>query len=105
MVLPSTELCVKNRALVSGDLVSGEVNIAIAAMTMTSERAEVVDFVAPYFDQARFYENPFPTKNFPKNLNLQILNTFPSINNRYIYVPTYIHLSIMDNKLGFEGIV
>ena len=31
---------------------SGEINIAIAGMTMTSERAEVVDFVAPYFDQS-----------------------------------------------------
>jgi ionotropic glutamate receptor len=40
----------KNRFL--GDLVNGEINIAIAAMTMTSERAEVVDFVAPYFDQS-----------------------------------------------------
>ena len=35
-----------------GDLVSGEVDIAVAAMTMTSEREEVVDFVAPYFDQS-----------------------------------------------------
>ena len=31
---------------------SGEVNIGIAAMTMTSERSEAVDFVAPYFDQS-----------------------------------------------------
>ena len=35
-----------------GDLVSGEVDIAVAAMTMTSEREEVIDFVAPYFDQS-----------------------------------------------------
>ena len=35
-----------------GDLVSGEVDIAVAAMTMTSEREEAVDFVAPYFDQS-----------------------------------------------------
>ncbi len=34
-----------------GDLVTGSIDIAIAAMTMTSERAEAVDFVAPYFDQ------------------------------------------------------
>ena len=29
----------------------GEIDIAVAGMTMTSEREEVVDFVAPYFDQ------------------------------------------------------
>lgn len=37
---------------VIGDLVSGEIDIAVAGMTMTSEREEVVDFVAPYFDQS-----------------------------------------------------
>ena len=35
-----------------GDLVSGRVDIAVAPMTMTSEREEVIDFVAPYFDQS-----------------------------------------------------
>ena len=35
-----------------GDLVSGRLDIAVAPMTMTSEREEVVDFVAPYFDQS-----------------------------------------------------
>ena len=34
------------------DLVIGEIDIAVAGMTMTSEREEVVDFVAPYFDQS-----------------------------------------------------
>lgn len=34
-----------------GDLVSGEIDIAIAALKMTAEREEVVDFVAPYFEQ------------------------------------------------------
>ena len=37
---------------VIGDLVHGEIDIAVAGMTMTSEREEVVDFVAPYFDQS-----------------------------------------------------
>jgi len=37
---------------VVGDLVTGEVDIVVAAMTMTSEREEVIDFVAPYFDQS-----------------------------------------------------
>ena len=37
---------------VIGDLVKGEIDIAVAGMTMTSEREEVVDFVAPYFDQS-----------------------------------------------------
>jgi ionotropic glutamate receptor len=50
-----------------GDLVSGEINIAIASMTMTSERAEVVDFVAPYFDQSGIsIITRFPVK--PKSL-------------------------------------
>lgn len=37
---------------VVGDLVNGEIDIAVAGMTMTSEREEVIDFVAPYFDQS-----------------------------------------------------
>ena len=37
---------------VIGDLVKGEIDIVVAGMTMTSEREEVVDFVAPYFDQS-----------------------------------------------------
>ena len=35
-----------------GDLVNGEIDIAVAGMTMTSEREEAVDFVSPYFDQS-----------------------------------------------------
>ncbi|EFN81309.1 Glutamate receptor, ionotropic kainate 5 [Harpegnathos saltator] len=35
-----------------GDLARGETDIAIAALTMTSEREEVIDFVAPYFEQS-----------------------------------------------------
>ena len=31
---------------------SGRLDIVVAPMTMTSEREEVVDFVAPYFDQS-----------------------------------------------------
>ena len=34
-----------------GDLVSGQTDIAIAAMKMTSEREEVIDFIVPYFEQ------------------------------------------------------
>ncbi|XP_047542014.1 glutamate receptor ionotropic, kainate 2 [Vanessa atalanta] len=34
-----------------GDLMTGETDIAVAALTMTAEREEVVDFVAPYFEQ------------------------------------------------------
>uniref|UniRef100_A0A182PW52 Ionotropic glutamate receptor C-terminal domain-containing protein n=1 Tax=Anopheles epiroticus TaxID=199890 RepID=A0A182PW52_9DIPT len=34
-----------------GDLVVGEIDFAIAALKMTAEREEVVDFVAPYFEQ------------------------------------------------------
>ena len=35
---------------VIGDLVSGEVDLGVAALIQTSEKAEVVDFAAPYFD-------------------------------------------------------
>ncbi|XP_045541113.1 ionotropic receptor 25a [Papilio machaon] len=34
-----------------GDLMTGETDIAVAALTMTAEREEVIDFVAPYFEQ------------------------------------------------------
>nr|QEI46862.1 ionotropic receptor 8a [Galleria mellonella] len=34
-----------------GDLVRGETDLAVAALTMTAEREEVIDFVAPYFEQ------------------------------------------------------
>nr|QGW50292.1 ionotropic receptor 8a [Chouioia cunea] len=35
-----------------GDLSKGQTDIAVAALTMTSEREEVIDFVAPYFEQS-----------------------------------------------------
>ncbi|XP_023248362.1 uncharacterized protein LOC106639596 [Copidosoma floridanum] len=35
-----------------GDLAKGQTDIAVAALTMTSEREEVIDFVAPYFEQS-----------------------------------------------------
>ena len=35
-----------------GDLISGEIDISVATLTMTTEREEVIDFVAPYFDQS-----------------------------------------------------
>ncbi|XP_050676375.1 ionotropic receptor 25a [Leptidea sinapis] len=34
-----------------GDLTTGETDIAVAALTMTAEREEVIDFVAPFFEQ------------------------------------------------------
>ncbi|XP_039277641.1 uncharacterized protein LOC111046560 [Nilaparvata lugens] len=37
-----------------GDLSRGKTDIVVASLTMTSEREEVVDFVAPYFEQAGF---------------------------------------------------
>ena len=37
---------------ISGDLVNDEIDIAIASLTITSEREEVVDFITPYFDQS-----------------------------------------------------
>ncbi|XP_026471820.1 uncharacterized protein LOC113376108 [Ctenocephalides felis] len=35
-----------------GDLASGETDMVVASLTMTSEREEVIDFVAPYFEQS-----------------------------------------------------
>ncbi|KAJ8675501.1 hypothetical protein QAD02_011287 [Eretmocerus hayati] len=35
-----------------GDLAKGQTDIAVGALTMTSEREEVIDFVAPYFEQS-----------------------------------------------------
>lgn len=35
-----------------GDLISGEIDISVATLTMTTEREEVIDFVSPYFDQS-----------------------------------------------------
>ncbi|OAD59386.1 Glutamate receptor, ionotropic kainate 2, partial [Eufriesea mexicana] len=35
-----------------GDLAKGETDIVVAGLTMTSEREEVIDFVAPYFEQS-----------------------------------------------------
>ncbi|XP_042236338.1 ionotropic receptor 25a-like isoform X1 [Homarus americanus] len=35
-----------------GDLSNGVTDIIVAPLTMTSEREEVIDFVAPYFDQS-----------------------------------------------------
>lgn len=33
-------------------IIHQETDIAVAALTMTSEREEVIDFVAPYFEQS-----------------------------------------------------
>ncbi|XP_061726097.1 ionotropic receptor 25a [Cydia pomonella] len=37
---------------VVGDLMRAETDIAVSALTMTAEREEVIDFVAPYFEQS-----------------------------------------------------
>lgn len=34
-----------------GDLVTGETDFAVTALKMYSEREEVIDFIAPYFEQ------------------------------------------------------
>ncbi|CAK1554505.1 unnamed protein product [Leptosia nina] len=36
---------------VVGDLMTGETDLAVSALIMTAEREEVIDFVAPYFEQ------------------------------------------------------
>ena len=35
-----------------GDLVNDKIDIALASLTITSDREEVVDFITPYFDQS-----------------------------------------------------
>ena len=35
-----------------GDLIRGDIDISVATLTMNTEREEVIDFVAPYFDQS-----------------------------------------------------
>ncbi|XP_075215254.1 ionotropic receptor 25a-like [Lycorma delicatula] len=37
-----------------GDLSAGKTDIVVTALTMTSEREQVIDFVAPYFEQGGF---------------------------------------------------
>ena len=39
-----------------GDLASGEVDLVVADLTMTSEREEIIDFVSPYFDQVSVFK-------------------------------------------------
>ena len=35
-----------------GDLTSGNIDLVVADITMTSEREEIIDYISPYFDQA-----------------------------------------------------
>ena len=52
-----------------GDLISGEIDISVATLTMTTEREEVIDFVAPYFDQSGIsilLRKPVPERNIFK---------------------------------------
>ena len=46
-----------------GDLISGEIDISVATLTMTTEREEVIDFVAPYFDQVSNFNARFSNSN------------------------------------------
>ena len=47
-----------------GDLISGEIDISVATLTMTTEREEVIDFVSPYFDQVYFFDFFIAVKAF-----------------------------------------
>lgn len=56
-----------------GDLVSGEIDFAVAALKMYSEREEVIDFVAPYFEQTGIsilMRNPVKEKSLFKFLTV-----------------------------------
>ena len=61
-----------------GDLVAGRIDIAVAPMTMTTQRESVIDFVAPYFHQVWQGKITFirhgPNKYQKENINfLKIL--------------------------------
>ena len=46
------------------ELMIGDIDIAVAPMKMTAEREEVIDFVAPYFDQTGILIGTFHGKSW-----------------------------------------
>lgn len=65
-----------------GDLVKGDTDLVIAALKMTAEREEYIDFVAPYFDQtgiAIVMKKPMPDTSLFKFMTVLRLEVWLSI--------------------------
>ena len=74
-----------------GDLVNDEIDMAIASLTITSEREEVVDFITPYFDQSGISiagRKPVRPRSLFKFL--EVLHVEASITMRSLIVPFYL---------------
>lgn len=65
-----------------GDLVKGQTDIIIAALKMTAEREELIDFVAPYFEQTGILivmKKPVPDTSLFKFMTVLRLEVWLSI--------------------------
>jgi hypothetical protein len=67
---------------VLGDLITGNVDIIVAALKMTAEREEYIDFVAPYFELtgiAIVMKQPIPDRSLFKFMTVLRLEVWMSI--------------------------
>jgi hypothetical protein len=67
---------------VVGDLIAGEIDIIVAALKMTAEREEYIDFVAPYFEQTGIsivMKKPIPDRSLFKFMTVLRLEVWLSI--------------------------
>ena len=67
---------------VVGDLIRGETDFIVAALKMTAEREEYIDFVAPYFDQTGILivmKKPIPDTSLFKFMTVLRLEVWLSI--------------------------
>lgn len=65
-----------------GDLIVGETDMIVAALKMTAEREEVIDFVAPYFEQTGIsivMKKPIPDRSLFKFMTVLKLEVWLSI--------------------------
>jgi hypothetical protein len=65
-----------------GDLIVGETDLIVAALKMTAEREEVIDFVAPYFEQTGIsivMKKPIPDRSLFKFMTVLKLEVWLSI--------------------------
>lgn len=67
---------------VVGDLIEGETDIIVAALKMTAEREEFIDFAAPYFEQTGIsiaMKKPVPDRSLFKFMTVLKLEVWLSI--------------------------
>lgn len=65
-----------------GDLIKGETDLIVAALKMTAEREELIDFVSPYFDQTGILivmKKPVPDTSLFKFMTVLRLEVWLSI--------------------------